>query len=76
MPNTLANTGSPGGSAGSFSARNASTPTFSRLIAFSMPAGVSVTRGGGLPRRGSTVSDLATMPPSSSRSRNGSSSLP
>ena len=33
-------------------------PGFSRPMALIMPAGVSVTRGGGLPVRGSTVTVL------------------
>ena len=37
---------------GSFSRANASTPTFSRPMEFSIPAAVSQMRGGGLPKRG------------------------
>src|SRR6059058_951749 len=42
-----------------------STPGFCRPIAFSMPAGVSYTRCGGLPRRGSPVVPLRTTAPAS-----------
>src|SRR5207244_8686564 len=42
-----------------------STPGFCSPMAFSMPAGVSYTRCGGLPRRGSRVVPLSTMAPAS-----------
>src|SRR4029077_6826671 len=42
-----------------------STPGFCRPIAFSIPAGVSYTRCGGLPRRGSPVVPLRTTAPAS-----------
>ena len=69
-------TTTPSGRAGSFSAMKASTPTFSRLIAFSIPEGASAIRGGGFPTRGSSVRLLATKPPMRRRSRKGSNSVP
>src|SRR4051794_31216752 len=42
----------------------ASTPGFWRPIELSIPAGVSVTRGGGLPRRGLSVVPLQQIAPS------------
>ena len=72
----LAITTTPSGSAGSFSRTKASTPTFSRLIAFSMPDGASAMRGGGFPRRGSSVRLFATKPPMLRRSRKGANSVP
>src|SRR5690242_19379583 len=44
-------------------------PTFCRPIEFSMPPGVSATRGWGLPRRGSMVTPLETMAPSALMSK-------
>ena len=41
----------------------ASTPGFCRPIELSMPAGVSVTRGGGLPIRGLSVVPLEQIAP-------------
>ena len=76
VPKTLAITVTPPGKAGSFSAMKASTPTFSRLMALSMPAGASAIRGGGFPMRGSGVRLLATKPPMRVRSRKGDSSVP
>ena len=76
VPKALAITTTPAGSAGSFSSRKAFTPTFSMLMAFSMPEGVSPMRGGGFPKRGSRVRLLATKPPILSRSRKGANSVP
>ena len=42
-----------------------STPGFCRPIALIMPSGVSVTRCGGLPRRGASVVPFSTMAPAS-----------
>ena len=44
-------------------------------MAFSIPAGVSTMRGGGLPGRGFTVTVLVTIPPSRLRSTNSCNSL-
>ena len=69
-PNTLAMTTVPQPrSAGSFSARNASTPMFARPMALSIPDGVSQVRGGALPRRGRSDSPLVTNPPRSASLR-------
>ena len=49
-PQKFATTRAPSrASAGRRSRRNASTPMFWSPIAFSMPAGLSTSRGGGLP---------------------------
>ena len=53
---------------GNFSERTASSPGFCRPIAFSIPAGVSATRGVGLPKRGSRVVALIMIDPKRSKS--------
>ncbi|OPY07688.1 MAG: hypothetical protein A4E67_01171 [Syntrophaceae bacterium PtaB.Bin038] len=55
-------------SQGSFSARNAFTPTFCRPMAFNIPPVVSMIRGGGFPRRGSSEIPLTTTAPRRLRS--------
>ena len=76
-PNTLATTAvSCPRRAGSFSSRNASTPTFCNPIALSMPAGVSTMRSGGLPFLGRGESPFVTIPPSCANRRNGRNSRP
>jgi hypothetical protein len=53
---------------GSFSLRKRASPTFSSPMLLSIPAGVSATRVGALPARGSTVTVFVTTPPSVERS--------
>ena len=50
---------------GRISSTTLSTPGFCRPIALSMPIGVSYTRCGGLPSRGSRVVPFSTMAPTS-----------
>ena len=54
----------------------ASTPGFCRPIELSIPAGVSVTRGVGLPIRGLSVVPLQQIPPSRSTSTTSPYSIP
>ena len=54
----------------------ASTPGFWRPIELSIPAGVSVTRGVGLPMRGLSVVPLQQMAPSRSTSTTSPYSMP
>ena len=69
-PHTFAITVAPRrASSGSFSARNASTPTFCRPIAFSIPASVSQMRGGGLPWHSLRERPFTEIAPSEARSR-------
>ncbi len=46
-----------------------STPGFCKPMALSMPAGVSATRGGGLPGHGSRETPLTMIPPKRPRSK-------
>ena len=52
-------------SSGRMSLTTRSTPGFCRPMAFSIPAGVSHNRCGGLPRRGSSVVPFSTIAPTS-----------
>src|SRR5215475_8614748 len=61
---------------GSFALTNASTPTFCRPIALSMPEAVSQTRGPGAPAIGSREIPLVTIPPSLFRSTRWANSTP
>ena len=49
---------------GPYFSMTASTPGFCRPIELSIPPGVSVTRGGGLPARGRRVVPLQQIAPS------------
>ncbi len=61
---------------GSSSASHVATPGPWRPTELSMPAGVSWTRGGGLPAHGSTDSDFTTTAPRPARSTCRASSSP
>ncbi len=56
---------SPKSSVGRMAFTTWSTPGFCSPIALIMPQGVSVTRGGGFPRRGFAVVPFRTMAPAS-----------
>ncbi len=76
-PNMLATTlVSIPSSRGSFSEMNASTPTFCRPMALSIPHGVSTMRGAGLPCRGFRESPFTTIAPRREMSVYGMNSLP
>jgi len=60
---------------GSLSFTNASIPTFSRPMAFSIPQGVSAIRGGGLPLVGAKDNPLTIIPPMRFKSTRCSNSL-
>ena len=55
---------------------NRSTPGFCRPMALSMPAGVSQTRGGGLPGQATGATPLVTTAPQISGEKNGRYSRP
>src|SRR3954471_20823112 len=61
---------------GTYLSMTASTPGFSTPIELSIPPGVSVTRGVGLPIRGFSVVPLQQMPPSLSTSTTSPYSTP
>ena len=61
---------------GQTSRTSARSPTFWKPILFSIPAGVSTTRGVGFPRRGFSVSPFDTIAPSRLRSNTRENSIP
>ena len=63
-------------SQGSFSAMKPCRPGFSRPIALIIPPGVSATRCGGFPGRGSRLTAFVTSPPISSRGMRSAYSCP
>jgi len=61
---------------GASSSTTALSPTFWRPMELRRPAGVSTSRGWGLPRRGCKVMPLLTMAPRASRSKRRRNSMP
>jgi hypothetical protein len=61
---------------GRYSSRTRATPGLASPTELSIPPGNSATRGAGLPPRGSRDTALVMRPPTRSRSRTPSSSIP